>query len=568
MEYSILSDVYERLENVSSKLKKTDISAELFKTVPTELLPKTVLLLQGAVFTKSSGYELGIAVQMMMKAISKATGYKVDDIEQKFKKTGDLGLTAEDFTKTRKQTVLFKKKLTVDLVFKNLQELAFVTGEGSQEKKLNLISELLASAKPKEAKYIVRTILGDLRVGVAEGIIRDAITKAFLFKENMSKEEKDEIIAVVDSAWNILPDFGEIAKISKEKGVKELKKVKVRLGESVQVMLGEKVESIEEVVKEFGKIAAEFKYDGARVQCHKKGNQIKVYTRRLEDVTKQFPDIVELCKKGLKPEECIVEGEALGIDAKTGLPSPFQVLSQRIHRKYDVDKMVKDIPVQVNLFDVMYVDGKMLFDKTFLERRKILEKIVKIIPKKFQLARQIISDDVKELKNFYQQALKEKQEGLMLKVLDSPYVFGRHVGTMYKIKETLESLDLVIVGATWGEGARARWLTSYELACRDPDTGKLLRCGMMSTGLTEEEYQQMTEVLKSLIISEKGRMVKVKPKIVIEVNYQEIQRSPNYESGFALRFPALRQIRWDRSPEDAADMERVRKIFKSQGKAG
>jgi len=568
MEYSILSGAYEKLESVSSKLKKTEILAKLFSETPTEQLPKTVLLLQGTVFTKSSGFELGIAVQMMMKAIAKATGYNQDEIENKFKKTGDLGLTVEEFIKTKKQAVLFKKKLTVDFVFKNLQELAFATGERSQGKKLNLISELLASARPKEAKYIVRTVLGDLRIGVAEGIIRDAIVKAFLFKEGMSKEKKDELTAVVDHAWNILPNFGEIAEIAKEKGIEGLRKVKVRIGESVQVMLGEKVESIEEIVKEFGKIAAEYKYDGARVECHKKGNHITIYTRRLENVTAQFPDIVELCRKCLKPEECIVEGEALGIDTKTELPLPFQLLSQRIHRKYDIERMAKEIPVQVNLFDVMYVDGEMVFDKPFVERRKILEKIVKVIPKKFQLAKQIISDDVKELNKFYKQALKERQEGLMLKVLDSPYVFGRHVGTMYKIKETLESLDLVIVGATWGEGARARWLTSYELACRDPDTGDLLRCGMMSTGLTEEEYRQMTEALKPLIISEKGRAVKVKPKIIVEVNYQEIQKSPTYESGFALRFPALNRIRWDRSVEDCVDLNRLKKIFVSQGKGG
>lgn len=568
MEYSTLSGTYEKLESVSSKLKKTEILAELFSNTLTEQLPKTVLLLQGTVFTKSSGFELGIAVQMMMKAIAKATGYKQDEIENKFKKTGDLGLTVEELIKTKKQSVLFKKKLTIDLIFTNLQELAFVTGEKSQEKKLNLISELLASAKPKEAKYIVRTILGDLRIGVAEGIIRDAIVKAFLFKEGMSKEKKDEATDLVDYAWNILPNFGEIAKIAKEKGTEGLKKLKVHIGESVQVMLGEKAESIEDVVKEFGKIAAEYKYDGARVECHKKGNNITIYTRRLENVTSQFPDIVELCKKGLKPEVCIVEGEALGIDAKTGLPLPFQLLSQRIHRKYDIEKMVRKIPIQVNLFDVMYVDGEMLFDKPFIERRKILEKIVKVIPKKFQLAKQIISDDVKELNRFYKEALKEKQEGLMIKVLNSPYVFGRHVGTMYKIKETLESLDLVIVGATWGEGARARWLTSYELACRDPDTGNLLRCGMMSTGLTEEEYKQMTEVLKPLVISEKGRAIKVKPKIIVEVDYQEIQKSPHYESGFALRFPALHRIRWDRSVEDCADLNRLKKTFESQGKRG
>jgi len=568
MDYNVLSDTCEKLEGTSSKLGKTDILSELFKKTPTELLPRVVLLSQGIVYQKYVQLELGIATQMMIKAISKATGFKQEDVEEKFKKNGDLGLTAEQCVKSRKQSTLLKKKLTVDIVFNNLQKLATVTGGGSQERKLGLIAELLSSAQPKETRYIVRTILGELRIGVAEGIIRDAIVNAFLLKEKMSKEEKAELTEAVDCAWSILSDFGEVAKIAKEKGISGLKKVKVQLGKPIQVMLGEKAENIEEVVKEFGKVIAEYKYDGARIQCHKKNNEIWLYTRRLEDVTKQFPDVVGLCKKGLKPKECIVEGEVLGISSKTGLPLPFQILSQRIHRKYDIEKMAKEIPIQINLFDVVYVDGETLFDKPLKERRKILEKTIKKIPGKFQPTKLIISDDVKELEKFYKEALNAKQEGLFLKVLDSNYVFGRHVGGWYKIKPIMETLDLIIVGATWGEGARAKWLSSYVLACRDPDTGKFLSCGMMGTGLTEENFQLMTETLKPLIISEKGREVKIKPKVVIEVAFQEIQKSPNYESGLALRFPRMIRIRDDKGPDEADDIERVEELYKSQGRKG
>jgi DNA ligase-1 len=403
---------------------------------------------------------------------------------------------------------------------------------------------------------------------VAEGIVRDAIINAFLVRPEMNKDEIESVAKVVDYAWNILCDFGEIAKIAKENGVDGLKKVKIKIGRPINVMLGEKAESIEEIVKEFGKVAAEYKYDGMRAIIERKGDDVWVFTRRLENVTKQFPDIVELVKKGVKSDEFIIEGEALGVNPKTNLPLPFQVLSQRIHRKYDIEKMQNEIPVQLNLFDAILVDGKILIDKTFLERRKILEKIVKPIPGKLQLAKQIISDDVKELEKFYHEALNAKQEGIILKVLNATYTFGRHVGTFYKIKPTMENLDLVIIGATWGEGARANWLTSYVLGCRDPDTGKFLPVGMMSTGLTEEEYEQMTEILKSLIISEKGKDVKLKPKIVIEVGYQEIQKSPNYESGFALRFPRFIRMRPDKGPEEADTIDRVKKLFESQGKAG
>ena len=567
MDYSVLADIYEKLEAVSSKLKKTEILAELFRKTSAESLQKVVLLVQGTIYPKATGLELGIATQMMIKAIAKATGFTAEAVEEKFKRTGDLGLTAEQCVKSKKQSTLLRKKLTVDLVFEDLQKLATITGSGSQDKKLALIGELFASSQPKEAKYIARTILGELRVGVAEGLIRDGIVDAFL--PTKTKEEKEESTVAVDYAWNINADFGHVAKIAKEHGVLGLKKTKVQIGKSIQVMLGEKAESIEEIIKQFGKTAVEFKYDGLRAQIHKSGDKIWIYTRRLEDVTKQFPDLVKLAREGLKPKECIVEGEVLGVNVKTNRPLPFQTLSQRIHRKYDIEDMVKEIPIQMHLFDVVYLNGETLFDNPFIERRKTLEKIVKTIPKKFGLAKQLVTDNVKEAEKFYHQALANKQEGVFLKILDSKYVFGRHVDGWYKIKPIMETLDLVIVGATWGEGARANWLTSYVMACRDPSTGKFLACGMMGTGLSEEEYKLMTEMLKPLVISEKGKNVVVKPKIVVEVGYQEIQKSPNYESGFALRFPRfIRDRTTDKNADEADTIERVENLFKSQGQRG
>ena len=228
MEYSTLANIYEKLEKISSKLEKTHILAKLFSETPREELPKVVLLAQGIVFPKFTGYELGIAVQMMIKAIARASGFKEKEIGEKFKETGDLGLTAEECMKLRKQKTLFRKKLDVSTVFNNLQRLAFLTGVGSQERKLNLIAELLVSAEPKEARYIVRTILGELRIGIAEGIIRDAIVEAFLLKEGMTKEEKKKITDTVDYAWNVLSDFGKIARIAKEKGIEGIKKVRVQ----------------------------------------------------------------------------------------------------------------------------------------------------------------------------------------------------------------------------------------------------------------------------------------------------------------------------------------------------
>ena len=568
MFYEKIAEVYEKLETTSSKKEKTRILANLFRESPEDVLPKVVLLSQGLVYPKFLERELGVATQMLIKIIAKATGFKEKEVVEIFKETGDLGLTAEKCVEKRKQVVLFRKKLTVGYVFDTLRKLAEISGAGSQERKIKLLAGLLVSSSPKEARYITRTVLQELRIGVAEGIVRDAIAEAFLVREGMSKNEIEKVKKIVERAWCLFPDFGEIARIAKTEGVEGLKKVKVKVGFPIMVMLGEKAESIEEVLKDYPKVAAEYKYDGMRAQCHKKGDKIWIYTRRLENVTQQFPDLVELCKKCLLPKECIVEGEVLAINPEDGSPLPFQVLSQRIHRKYEIERMVKEIPIQMNLFDVVYVDGEMLFDKKFLERRKILEKIVKVIPGKFQLAKQIISSDLKELERFYKEALDNKQEGIFLKVLDSEYMFGRHVGGWYKIKPIMETLDLVVVGATWGEGKRAKWLSSYVLACRDPDTGNFLRCGMMGTGLTEEQFEEMTELLKPLIIKEEGKEVLLKPKVVVEVGYQEIQKSPKYESGFALRFPRLIRVRYDKGPEEADTLERVKNLFLSQGKAG
>lgn len=563
MLYKELVEVYERLEKTTSKIAETEILAEIFKKGDDETLPKLVLLSQGKVFLPFEGRELGVASKLMMRALAKVSGFGIETIEKYFKEMGDLGKVAEHLLTKKKQIVFFKKQLTITYVYNRLREIGLYEGQGSQEKKLLAISGLLMHAEPKEAKYLVRTILGELRIGVAEGIIRDAIALAFL--KNYAKEEATKW---VEYAWNILGDFGEVALIAKNKGIEGLKEVKPIIGRPIQPMLGIKANSIDEVLKRHKVVICEFKYDGLRMQVHKKGERVWLFTRRLEDVTKQFPDVVEIVKNNIKADECIVEGECWPIDLKTGKPMPFQKISQRIQRKYDIEKMAKEIPVQLNLFDIMYLNGKPLFNLPLRERRKLLESIINPVEHKLQLAEHIETGDIKKLEEFYHKALELKQEGIMLKNPESPYMFGRRVGGWYKIKPTMETLDLVIVGAEWGEGARSKWLSSFLLAVRDPDTGKFLTCGMSGTGLTEEQFEKMTEILKNLIVEEKGKTVYVKPKIVVEVSYQEIQKSPKYESGYALRFPRIERIRIDKDPEEADTIQRLIELYKSQGRAG
>jgi len=561
MEYLKLAEVYEKLESKSGKLEKTHIVSKILVEAPKELLSKIVLLINGRVFPSWSEEELGVANQLMIKAISKSYGISENDVVKNFKKTGDLGITVEELSTKRKQITLGRKNLTIDKVFENIQLISKQVGSRSQERKLNLITELLIQAKSKEAKYIVRTILGELRIGVAEGIVRDAIAESF----NIPPED-------VENAWFLNPDYGEIAQIAKEKGVEGLKKVKIDLGKPIMVLLAEKAPSLEDAIKSFDKVALEYKYDGARFLVHKKDEKIWIFTRRLENVTKAFPEVAELCRKNLKARECIVDGECVAINPKNKRPVPFQMLSQRIKRKYDIEKIIKEIPVELNLFDIIYLEGKALFDQTLEKRREILKNIVKTVPGKIQLAKQLITSNIKEADTFYKEALKAGHEGLIVKNLEAKYQSGRRVaGGWLKVKPVMESLDLVITGATWGTGKRAGFLGSYILSCRDPDTGKFLECGMLGTGVKEKKtnvedvtLQDMTKLLKPNIEFEKGNEVKIKPKIVIEVAYEEIQKSPTYSSGYALRFPRFIRIRIDKGADETDTTQRIATLFEVQ----
>ncbi len=561
MHYSKLVSVYEILEKTSARLQKIDQIAELLKEAETEILPKVSLLIQGRVFPSWDERVIGVAKKLVIKIIAQTTGFSEQDIVAKYNKIGDLGLVVEELVSKKKQRTFLQKQLTVDHVFENLQKVAEIEGEGSVERKVGLISELLTNAKPNEAKYIVRTVLEELRVGVAEGVLRDAIGKAFAVSP-----------VDVENAWFILPDYGEIAKIAKLKGEKGLKNVEIELGIPINVLLAEKSPSLEEALNTFENPALEYKFDGARCLIHKKGNKIWIFTRRLEDVTHAFPDIVDLVKKNVKSDSCILDSEAVGLDPKTGKPVPFQALSTRIKRKYEIEKSVKEIPVQVNLFDIVYLDGKSLFDLPLKERYQLLKKSIKQT-ENFRLADHLETKDLKEAEKFYKKALDAGDEGLIVKNLDAKYQPGRRVGFWLKCKPTMENLDLVITAAQHGTGKRTGWFGSVVLGCLDQETGKLLECGMLGTGIKEKKEQEgdltldeLTKMLKPLIISEKGSEVKVKPKIVIEVAYEEIQKSPTYSSGFALRFPRFIRLRDDKGPNQADTTKRLETLFNQQKK--
>ncbi|MCK5176401.1 MAG: ATP-dependent DNA ligase, partial [Candidatus Aenigmarchaeota archaeon] len=359
-----------------------------------------------------------------------------------------------------------------------------------------------------------------------------------------------------------------IAKTSQKEGEHGLDKLKMRLFCPIKVMLAQKAKSFEAALEGVGTPAAiEYKYDGIRMQIHKQDDKIQIYTRMLENVTKQFPELAETIMTNVKCDNCVIEGETVGIDRHTGKYIPFQYISRRIKRKYDIDKLVKEIPVVMHIFDITYFEGKSCLNTPFCQRRKIIEKI--ITPDKcIVLANQITTSSVDEAKSFYNKALEDKQEGVMIKNQNALYVPGSRVGTMLKLKPILDTLDLAIVGAEYGEGKRKGYLSSFLLACRNEQTGDFLVVGKLGTGLKEKEeqgttFKEISDLIKDDIMTQTNRSVLVSPKIVVEVAFDEIQKSTNYNSGFALRFPRFICLRPDRSINDINTLSDLKKIFQN-----
>jgi len=582
MDFIELANAYQELEKTSKRLKKTLIVSKLLKVTPEKDLEAVILMLQGRIFTANDEREIGVASKLVIKAIAAATGHTTTSIEDLWRKKGDLGLVAEHLSSLKKQNTLFSEDLTVSAVFKDLRKMAEIEGTGSTDQKIKMISKLISMAKPLEAKYITRAVLQDLRVGVATGTLRDALAWAYLEEVEQNydesadsinpenREEYNRHLGILQAALDKTNDFLLVAKTAR-KGLSELEKIKLELGNPINVMLAQKVNTVQEAFEAVGRPAAlEYKYDGFRMQVNKDGEKVVIYTRRLENVTAQFPEIKEVILKNVHAESCILDCEAAGYDFKTGKYTPFQQISQRIKRKYDIEKIAEQLPVELNVFDIIYYDGKDVLNLPFIERRKIIEKIVKQVPKKIVLAEQLITDNDKEAEKFFKKAVSLGNEGIMFKTLNGVYKPGSRVGSMIKLKASMDEIDVVVVGAEWGEGKRSGWLTSFTFACRTED-GEFLELGKVGTGLKEKReeglsFDEMTELLKPLIKKQEGKDISVKPKIVISLKFDEIQKSPSYSSGFALRFPRVVNLREDRSPEDILSLEELEDLYYKQKK--
>ncbi len=560
MYYLRFVDVYEKLAATTKRLEKTAMLADFLKELHTKGKSEWVYLLRGKVVPDYDSRELGISTQLILKTLSVVFGVSQAKVVSDFNEKGDLGGLAESYAEQRQQQALFSKKLEVEKIFGNLRMLLKIEGKGTVDKKVALLSELLTSASGKEAKYIVRTVLSDLRVGVADAVLIDALAQAFF-------ADDEEARSLVEEKYHLANDFAFLFDAASH-GRKQLEKIDLSPSRPVAVMLAVKAESFEDAFRICGKPAAvEYKYDGFRMLINKSIEGIFLFTRRLENVTLQFPDVVDAVRKYVGADEFILDAEIVGYDPRTRKYRPFESISQRIKRKYDIEKLQKELPVEINVFDVLYHNGKNILALQFSERRKLLEKFIRVQERVIRPAVQRIVASEAEAEEFYELALKEGEEGIMMKKLDAPYKQGRKIGYLVKIKPIVQDLDLVIVGAEYGTGKRGGWLTSYIVACRAGE--KFLEVGKVSSGLKEKEeegttYEEITKLLKPLILSSSNNEVRVTPKVVVSVTYQNIQPSTSYSSGFALRFPCITHYRPDKKFGEIATLEEIKKEVKKQ----
>ncbi|MEM0489210.1 MAG: ATP-dependent DNA ligase, partial [Candidatus Bathyarchaeia archaeon] len=544
--FETLAELCEKLGTTKKRSLMIKLVADFLKRLePLEVEPAVSMIL-GRSFPRGSSLKLDVSWATISEIIKRLTNADWNLFLSIFKRTGDLGSAVKEFlekSRTYRQKVLLENPLTIIEVRRRFEAIAEASGQGSRDKKERLLEALLSIASPLEAKYIVKILIGEMRTGFHEGLMERAVSEAFQMP-----------LADVQRACMALGDIAIVASKARLDGIASLSGVGVQVFRPIKPMLAQVVDNVAEAIREHGgKTALEYKLDGARVQIHKRGDEVKIFSRQLTEVTESLPDIVEYVRGNIHVGEAIFEGEVIAVDYR-GRPMPFQHLMRRFKRIHDVNVMVNEIPVKLFLFDLLYLDGRDLCSTPYVQRRSLLAKLVDVE----NLTPQIITGSAQEAESFLMSAINSGHEGLVAKRLDSPYMPGVRGKHWLKIKLTLEPLDLVIVAAEYGYGKRHKWLSDYYLAARDEETGDFLVVGKTFKGLTDAEIEEMTRKLKELTIKEEHRRVIVIPKMVVQVAYNEIQKSPKYKSGLALRFARITSIREDKTVEEVDTIQKIK----------
>ncbi|MFW6003242.1 MAG: ATP-dependent DNA ligase LigA, partial [Halanaeroarchaeum sp.] len=548
MEFSEFAERASDVEDATADGEIIALVADLFAAAGDDL-PIVARYVQGRVFPGHDETNLDIGPSNCYDAIARAAGQNVDadDVESKVAELGDVGQVAAAYDFGSQQGLSAfggetVEGLTVAAVHEELETLAAASGAGSTDEKVTILFGLFNQCSPDEARYLARLVLSEMRIGVGAGTVRDAIVQAF-----------DAPADAVERALQVSNDYGLVAETARD-DPETLEDITLEVGRPVQAMLAQ-AGTATDALEEWGETACETKYDGARVQLHV-GEDVEIYSRNMEDVTDPLPDVVAAVATSIDVP-AILDGEVLAVDDE-GEPLPFQEVLRRFRRKHDVDRARDAVELELVVFDCLYADGDDLVDESLLDRRDRLEAIWEGTLADFTLA-----DDAGTIAELETEALAAGHEGIMLKNPESAYTPGRRGKNWLKRKPDVETLDLVVTGAEWGEGRRARFLGTYELSVHTPDGFETV--GKVATGITDEELERLSELVESKIRAEDGQTVDVEPSVVFEVGYEEIQKSPTYSSGYALRFPRFVSVRDDKSPEDADTLERVERLAEKQG---
>ncbi len=558
--FADFANVCREIENISSSLEMTERVAEFFKLVDTEELHIAIYFIMGDVFPDWSDYDLGVGTGLFYTSLSKASGFSVDEIKKIVRDKGDIGKTTVEVIDKRSGSQItfdmfnkLKSKLTLNDVYTTFKKIAAINGKGSHENKLKMLQYLFSKTTPEEAQYLARLVLEQLRIGVGEGIVRNAISKSF----NVPSE-------LIERGYMLTNDLGVVALAAKKGGIDEVKELSIQIDRPIKLMLAQVAPNILKAIKDMDNASIEWKFDGARLQIHKNFDDVTIFSRKLENITNSLPDVVSYVKAQVTTDTVILDAETFAID-EDGKPKPFQEILKRLRRKYDIEMTTRDIPITVKIFDVMYCNGKSLVDLPLTERRKVLHNII-TDSSSLSVSDQIVTDNVEKVEQIYFEAIDDGHEGIMIKNPSSPYTPGKRGNNWFKKKPIMETLDLVVIGGEWGYGRRTNFIGSFTLACHDEKSGEYLPIARVGTGLTDENLSELTELFSSLILLENGRNLEFKPEVVFEVAFEEIQKSKNYASGYSLRFPRLVNLRTDKSADEIETLDRIKDLYNSQRK--
>ena len=589
MKYSILSNIFKKLDSTTKRLEMIEILIELFDITPIEDFRQVIYLTSGKIGADFKDLDFGFADKMVIKAIAKAVGKPVNQVSELYKQKGDLGEVAELLIEKTGQQHLGaffqtsaseeKKSLTIEDVWDNLHKIVKIEGKGSTDKKTNILLGIFSEASPNEAKYITRTILTQLRLGVKDLTIIEALARKF----GDGKEARVKI----ERAYNVTSDIGEVGEILVRYGMKGIENVTIQVGRPIRMMAAQRMASIEEILEKLGgECALEFKYDGERVQGHILNDDVSLYSRNLNEISNMYPDVKEALKSSLKSKDIIVEGEITAWDPVGEKLKPFQILMSR-KRKHGIEEAVQSIPVKVFLFDILYIDGESLLEKSYPQRRKILESIISDNEIIVLSSRKIVSTP-ESFEEYFEKAIENGCEGIMAKDTreETQYQAGSRGFLWIKHKfdyseSFADSYDFVVVGGFYGKGRRKGTLGTLLMAAFNSEEERFETVCKLGSGFSDEDLAKVTEELMKLKIDQRpkdviSKMIPdvwIQPTKVYEIQGADLSTSPIHtcaldeikkDTGIAIRFPRFIRFRDDKNPEQTTTTSEIIAAYKNQ----